>query len=86
MRTRSIPALPHELASPTPVVLVGTALWLVATVWLGIADWGEWGLRFWTCLVGCALGMAGFGVFRWQRSAAQRGSRGSWQGLSGLDD
>ncbi|WP_460956838.1 DUF2530 domain-containing protein [Parasphingorhabdus pacifica] len=83
---RTVPALPRKLAEPTPVVLAGTLLWLAATVWIGIADWGDWGLRFWTAIAGCGLGVLGYGVFRWQRSASRRGSRGAWQGLSGLDE
>ncbi|MBB5153796.1 DUF2530 domain-containing protein [Saccharopolyspora phatthalungensis] len=83
---RQVPPLPRGLADPTPVVLVGTGLWLAGLVLFGIRDWaGGWDIQFWTCLAGAALGILGYGVFRWQRSAARRGSRGAWQGLSGLD-
>ncbi|WP_190818970.1 DUF2530 domain-containing protein [Saccharopolyspora pogona] len=84
---RPVPPLPRRLADPTPVVLFGTALWFAGAILFGIRDWtgGSWEIQFWTCLAGGALGIIGYGVFRWQRSAARRGSRGAWKGLSGLD-
>jgi uncharacterized protein DUF2530 len=84
---RPVPPLPRKLTDPTPVVLVGTGLWFVGVVLFGIRDWadGSWDIQFWTCLTGGVLGIIGYGVFSWQRSAARRGSRGAWQGLSGLD-
>jgi hypothetical protein len=82
-----VPPLPRELAEPTPVVLAGTLLWVIGVAVFGALGWfgGGVGVQFWTCLVGAALGMVGFGVFRWQRSASRRGSRGAWKGLAGLD-
>lgn len=80
-----MPALPRRLTQPTPVVVAGTLLWLLAALWFGVADWGAWDVRFWTSLAGFGLGLIGFGLFRWQRSASRRGSRGAWKGLSGLD-
>ncbi|MDR7301498.1 DUF2530 domain-containing protein [Haloactinomyces albus] len=84
---RAVPALPRELAEPTPVVLAGTLLWFLACLVFGIIGWltDGVGIQFWTCLVGGLLGGLGYGVFRWQRSASRRGSRGAWRGLSGLD-
>ncbi|MGP4021661.1 DUF2530 domain-containing protein [Saccharopolyspora sp. 5N708] len=84
---RPVPHLPRRLVDPTPVVLFGTGLWFVGTILFGIRDWadGSWDIQFWTCVAGSALGVIGYGVFRWQRSAARRGARGAWQGLSGLD-
>lgn len=83
-----MPVLPRDLAEPTPVVLAGTVLWIASFVTFGVLGWlsGGVGVEFWTCLVGAVLGMVGFGVFRWQRSASRRGSRGAWKGLAGLDD
>lgn len=83
----AVPPLPHRLAEPTPVVLVGTLLWFAACAFFGITEWmsGDLTIRFWTSLIGGLLGVAGYGVFRWQRSASRRGSRGAWRGLSGLD-
>lgn len=80
---KSVPGLPRRLADPTPVVVIGTLLWLAGAVLLALQ--GAIDLRFWTCVAGTGLGVLGFGVFRWQRSASRRGSRGAWKGLSGLD-
>ncbi|WP_244515162.1 DUF2530 domain-containing protein [Actinopolyspora xinjiangensis] len=84
---RPVPPLPRRLAGPTPVVVTGTLCWLVAAVVFGMLGWTGSGVdvRFWTCVTGSGLGVLGYGVFRWQRSASRRGSRGSWQGLAGLD-
>lgn len=80
---RPVPHLPRRLADPTPVVLTGTALWLIGAVAFALR--GSMHVEFWTCVAGVALGVVGYGIFRWQRSAARRGSRGAWRGLSGLD-
>lgn len=84
---RHVPALPRALADPTPVVVAGTLAWLVAAVAFGLSGLAGSGvdIRFWTCVVGTVLGGLGYGIFRWQRAASRRGSRGSWQGLTGLD-
>lgn len=68
-------------------MLAGTVLWFVGCAVFGALDWigGEPTIRFWTSLAGAVLGLVGYGVFRWQRGASRRGSRGAWQGLSGLD-
>jgi len=79
------PPLPPWLADPTPTVLVGTGVWLVATVTLlgahlvadrPLDDW------FWGSVSGLALGVLGYSLFRWQRSAVRRGSRSPQQGLT----
>ncbi|QUG99953.1 DUF2530 domain-containing protein [Saccharopolyspora erythraea] len=80
---RHVPALPPRLAEPTPVVLAGTVLWCAGAVVFAVMAPG--GIQFWTSAVGCGLGVVGYGVFRWQRSASRRGARGAWKGLSGLD-
>ncbi|NYH79149.1 hypothetical protein FHR84_002483 [Actinopolyspora biskrensis] len=84
---RPVPSLPRRLAEPTPVVLTGTLCWLLASAVFGILGWTGDGVNvhFWTCVVGTALGLLGYGVFRWQRAASRRGSRGAWRGLAGLD-
>jgi hypothetical protein len=35
----------------------------------------------WACLTGGLLGLVGLAMIRWQRSAAQRGTRGARQDL-----
>jgi hypothetical protein len=68
----------------TWVVGLGTVLWFVAGVALLVAHLhfgrplDEW---FGACIAGTALGLFGYGVFRWQRHAARRGSRGAQAGL-----
>jgi hypothetical protein len=74
------PPLPRRLTDPVPVVLLGSALWLVALVVLGVlaltgarpAD--PW---LWACAVGVGLGAVGLGVLALQRRASARGSRGA---------
>ena len=75
----SPPALPPRLADPVPAILGGTALWVVALVVLLLL--GADAIWLWTCTSGAALGIIGYGVFRWQRSAARRGSASAQRGL-----
>jgi hypothetical protein len=73
------PPLPRGLTDPVPVVVVGTVAFLVAAVVLLIVG-APW-LWTWSCVAGFCLGFVGYGVFRWQRSAARRGSRTAQEGL-----
>lgn len=84
----TVPPLPRRLVEPTPVLLVGTALWFLGLVLFGIASIldGRIGVQFWTCLVGCVLGLIGYTLFRWQRTASRRGRRGALHGLAGLTE
>lgn len=70
----SPPALPPRLADPVPVIVVGTVLWFLVLAGLLLFDRDDttW---LWTSLAGGLLGITGYGVFAWQRSAARRGSR-----------
>ncbi|MFE2750846.1 DUF2530 domain-containing protein [Actinosynnema sp. NPDC059335] len=72
------PPLPPRLTDPVPVVVVGTALWFLAAV--GVALFGDAPLVAWTCVAGGVLGIIGYGIFAWQRSAARRGSRTAQHG------
>lgn len=77
------PPLPPKLADPVPAIVAGTALWLLALV--GVLLFGrDDTVLVWTSLTGGLLGIIGYGVFTWQRSAARRGSRTAQQG-QGLD-
>ena len=73
-----------KLTDPVPVAIVGMSLWLIGLVILVVArlwfhaDNMPW---IWTCLAGLALGAVGYGIFRWQRSAARRGVKGAQKGL-----
>jgi hypothetical protein len=79
------PQLPRALAVPDTVVWSGTAVWLLITLGLGAA-WllGDRPLDiwFWTSLCGVGLGLIGYSIMRWQRSAARRGSRLAQTGLA----
>jgi Protein of unknown function (DUF2530) len=82
---RPPPALPRALVAPEPVIWAGTACWLALTVILGAAHLlGERPLDvwFWTSIAGWCLGLTGYTVMRWQRSAARRGSRLAQSGLT----
>ncbi|AXX27824.1 hypothetical protein APASM_0459 [Actinosynnema pretiosum subsp. pretiosum] len=59
--------------------MVGSTLWLVALVVTLLI--GAPAVVVWTCAAGGALGVIGFGIFAWQRSAARRGSRTAQSGL-----
>jgi len=73
------PPLPRSLTDPAPVVLVGTLAFLLAFVIMLLV--GAPALWTWSCLAGVGLGFVGYGVFRWQRAAARRGSRTAQEGL-----
>lgn len=75
----SPPPLPPKLADPVPAIAAGTVLWFLglAAVLLFRRDDP---VLVWTCLSGGLLGIVGYGVFTWQRSAARRGSRTAQHG------
>lgn len=76
---RTPPPLPRALTDPVPVVVVGTIVFGVALVIMLLV--GAPSLWTWSCAAGFGLGFFGYGVFRWQRSAARRGSRTAQEGL-----
>ena len=66
------------------MVGVGTVLWLLAGAVLLVAHlWCGRPLDTWfaACGAGVLLGASGYALFRWQRRAARRGSRGAPPGL-----
>lgn len=75
-----MPPLPARLVDPIPLVLVGTGLWLLGFLVLLTLDLSSgtpphgW---TWVCLAGVGLGVIGLSIFRWQRYARRRGSRGA---------
>lgn len=78
------PPLPPRLANPAPPALIGTGLWFVA--WVALLTANLFGGReldqlFWTTAAGWVIGLLGYSLFRWQRSAARRGSRSAQSGL-----
>ncbi len=75
----SPPPLPARLSDVPTILALGTLAWTVAAaVLLVVAGTGT---GFVVCVIGAALGGVGYAVFRWQRSAARRGSRTAQQGL-----
>lgn len=76
---RTPPPLPRSLTDPAPVVVVGTLAFLAAFVIMLLV--GAPPLWTWSSLAGFGLGFVGYGVFRWQRAAARRGSRTAQEGL-----
>lgn len=66
------------------MVAVGTTVWLLAVAALLVARFGfgmDRPLWLWTAVSGAALGFVGYGIIRWQRAAARRGSRNAQRGL-----
>ena len=78
------PPLPHRTSDVTLVTAIGTLAWLLAAVGLLVAHLvagRPLDIWFTTCVAGAVLGGIGFGIFRWQRAAARRGSRLAQRGL-----
>ncbi|MFC4854252.1 DUF2530 domain-containing protein [Actinophytocola glycyrrhizae] len=77
---KSPPPLPDRLLALSPLVYVGTGLWVVA---LGVLLVGRYAfdvfppIWLWTALWGTALGLIGLPVMAWQRRASRRGHRGA---------
>jgi len=64
--------------------LAGTGVWFVASAGLFAARvvvGRELDELFWTTTAGWVIGLLGYLLFRWQRSAARRGSRSAQSGL-----
>lgn len=74
------PPLPPRLSDVPTIVGLGSALWAVAAVALLVT--GGTGPAVATCVCGAVLGGLGHALFRWQRNAARRGTRGAQDGLT----
>ncbi|RDI20497.1 uncharacterized protein DUF2530 [Rhodococcus sp. AG1013] len=70
-----------RLSDPRPVLAVGTAAWVLATVVVLLVG-DRWSDALPVCYAGTALGLLGFALFLVQRRAARRGSRGAQRGLA----
>ncbi|BBY56563.1 hypothetical protein MKOR_38140 [Mycolicibacillus koreensis] len=79
MMSDSPPPLPAALTEPWPVIAVGAAGWLIATVAAFLIP----ALQSWRPLTvaGLAVGLLGTAIFVWQRAAMRRGARGAQTGL-----
>ncbi|UGT59810.1 DUF2530 domain-containing protein [Nocardia asteroides] len=78
--TQQVPAIPQRLTDPRPVLAVGSALWLVATivVWAGGGRWAE---ARPLCLMGLLVGALALGIYLIQLRGARRGDKGAQTGL-----
>lgn len=74
-----VPQLPPRLTDPRPVLAVGTALWLVATIVVWCND--SWADARPICLMGLVVGLLAYGIFAIQRRGARRGNKGAQKGL-----
>ncbi len=81
---RPPPDLPAALLDPRPVIAAGVMLWALAAV----AAFAVPALAGWrpVTVAGLGVGVFGFSLFRWQRAAARRGSRGAQTGLERSPD
>lgn len=81
---RPVPELPPRLLDLFPIVVVGTALWLIGFVALllhAVFTGHRPDLWLWTTVAGIVISCLGLGIMTWQRSAARRGSRSAQTGL-----
>ncbi|BDT95582.1 MULTISPECIES: DUF2530 domain-containing protein [Nocardia] len=78
--TQKVPQLPPRLTDPRPVLAVGSALWLIATVvvWAGGDRWAS---ARPVCLMGLVVGLIALVIYLVQRRGARRGDKGAQTGL-----
>ncbi|QKT06371.1 DUF2530 domain-containing protein [Gordonia sp. X0973] len=74
-----VPELPKILREPGPVIVVGMAAWLVATIVALVTGVG--GLTLQVCLWGLGVGVLGTLIVGVQLAAVRRGSKTAQQGL-----
>ncbi|MEU6833374.1 DUF2530 domain-containing protein [Nocardia beijingensis] len=78
--TPKVPQIPPRLTDPRPVLAVGSALWLVATVVVW-ASGDRWASARPVCLMGLVVGLLGLVIYLVQRRGARRGDKGAQTGL-----
>lgn len=76
-----VAARTRRLADPRPVLAIGTALWVVATV-VVLLTGDRWSNALPVCIAGIVVGLLGSALFVVQRRAARRGDRGAQVGLT----
>ncbi|MGK8487479.1 DUF2530 domain-containing protein [Nocardia asiatica] len=78
--TQKVPQIPPRLTDPRPVLAVGSALWLIATVvvWAGGDRWAS---ARPVCLMGLVVGLIALVIYLIQRRGARRGDKGAQTGL-----
>lgn len=77
----TIPLLPPALTESRPVVITGTAIWIVITLVAFLAPDALGTLR-WVGVCGIGVGLFGAVVLTLQRRALQRGARSAQHGLT----
>lgn len=78
--TQNVPQLPPRLTDPRPVLAVGSALWLLATVVVWVSG-DRWEAARPVCLMGLVVGVLGLVIYLVQRRGARRGDKGAQTGL-----
>ncbi|PXX66776.1 uncharacterized protein DUF2530 [Nocardia tenerifensis] len=78
--TQKVPQIPPRLTDPRPVLAVGSALWLLATVVVSLSG-DRWASVLPVCLMGLVVGLLALGIFLIQRRGARRGDKGAQTGL-----
>ncbi|MFI9506102.1 DUF2530 domain-containing protein [Nocardia sp. NPDC052566] len=78
--SENVPQIPPRFTDPRPVLAVGSALWLIATV-VVFAAGDRWASARPVCLMGLVVGVLALGIFLVQRRAARRGDKGAQTGL-----
>lgn len=78
--TPEVPQIPARLTDPRPVLAVGIALWVLASivVWAGGDRWES--IRP-VCAMGVLVGVLALVIFLIQRRGARRGDKGAQTGL-----
>lgn len=79
--TRNDPLLSDRLTDPRPVLAIGTAAWLIATV-VVVTGGDRWQTMLPICWSGLIFGVIGTLLFVVQRRAARRGDRTAQRGLN----
>ncbi|HLS76234.1 MAG TPA: DUF2530 domain-containing protein [Nocardia sp.] len=75
-----VPEIPPRLTDPRPVLAIGIALWVLATivVW---ASGDRWESARPVCLMGILVGGIALVIYLVQRRGARRGAKGAQTGL-----
>ncbi|NKY52323.1 DUF2530 domain-containing protein [Nocardia vermiculata] len=74
-----VPEIPPRLTDPRPVLVVGSLVWLVATIVVWCND--NWADARPICLMGLVVGLLATGIFLIQRRGSRRGDKGAQKGL-----
>ena len=82
--TRNTTGLIGKLSAPAPALIIGTALWVIATIVVAVSG-DRWSDALPICYAGIGVGFLGFALFSIQPRAAVRGDKGAQQGAGLVD-